>query len=278
MSAQDAAPLRAGRALVADPALLAIAGVAVAAIGASTVLHHAFPALLGVPRVEVPRAGLGHVLIGDAVAGALAWLCFAHARWRHGAWYAWVFLGGSTLFTGLEESLWIATGRLGAAPAGTYFFTKGGLWFLEVPLANCLAWFFIAYTSLFIAEQLLPGRSPRLHALLGALIATDLDLWIDPVFTHASHQAWIWQIRQGLFVFSIPATNFVGWFLLVLLYALWLERAPRLGARHGPLGAVPRMAGELVLLALGAALLCLCFGMLQFAFVRGVLNLTAWGL
>ena len=95
----------------------------------------------------------------------LGWICFRHARKYFGFWMASCFLIGSFVFTGLEESMWILLGRfipqttsspLGEPVYGTYWFTKGALWFLETPITACIGWFFLAYSCVLVAGKVFP--------------------------------------------------------------------------------------------------------------------------
>jgi len=139
----------------------------------------------------------------------LGWICFRHARKHFGFWMASCFLIGSFVFTGLEESMWILLGRfspqttsspLGEPVYGTYWFTKGALWFLETPITACIG---------------------------------GIDLWMDPIATSAQLMNWVWAKGDVLLVLGIPHTNFIGWFLLIFLFAIFWENLPRFEERWG---------------------------------------------
>jgi len=231
-----------------------VLGCLAVVVVASTVLHHAAPAVLAVPPDDgVPRSGWLWLVAADAGAVALAWLCFRHARATLGPYGATMFLAGSFAFTGLEETLWILWGRFDPRLGGTYYFTKGFAWFLETPVSACLGWFFLAWASVTVAGVLVPRAGGVVRAALGGLLATDLDLWIDPVQTSAAHRSWVWLAPTPVRVLSIPLTNFVGWFLLVFCFALLMDALPGRVARHGPARAAWWLFGAL--LALEAAIL-----------------------
>ena len=185
---------------------------------------------------------LGQFLTGDLFIILLGWLCFRHARRHFGFWMASCFLIGSFVFTGLEESMWILFGRfmpassvngLGEPVHGTYWFTKGGLWFLETPVTACVGWFFIAYSCVAIAGKTFPRMNLWGRAAVGGLIAMVIDLWMDPVSTSPELMNWVWAKGDLMLIFGIPHTNFLGWFLLIFLFAIFWENLPRMELRWG---------------------------------------------
>jgi hypothetical protein len=246
---------------------------------ASTLLHHRWPALLRVPPLDgVPRASPGEMLAADLVIIALASLCFVHAWVRRGAYLATAFLVGSFVFTGVEETMWILLGRFSAS-GGTYWFTRGFFWFLETPVTACIGWFLLAWATVWVADVVYPTAGVPRRAAIAGLIAMNLDLWIDPVQTHPVHAAWVWAEQPGgVWLLSIPITNFIGWFLLIFLFALVFDRLPDWVARLGVGRATVRFFA--VLLALQAAILCFfaLYGGVEQRLVRPRANLTAWGI
>lgn len=179
----------------------------------------------------------------------VGWLCFVHARKYYGFWMASCFLIGSFIFTGLEESLWILTGRfLGGAitfgasmtnPAGeyaaygSYWFTKGGFWFIETPIVACIGWFAIAYSCVWVAGRVFPKMGLWPRAAIGGLIAMGIDLWQDPVATSPELMNWVWAKGDYLLLFGIPFYNFIGWFLLIFLFAIFWELLPAMEEKWG---------------------------------------------
>lgn len=189
---------------------------------------------------------------GDLFALLMGWICFLHALRHHGFWKASCFLVGSFVFTGLEETIWILTGRflgglvknpLGETFFGTYWFTRGLFWFLETPLTACVGWFFIAYACVLTAGKVFPRMGLWGRAAVGGLIAMGIDLWIDPVQTAPEIMSWVWARGDSLLLFGIPQYNFVGWFLLIFLFALFWEALPGLEVRWGRAGATVRFFG-----------------------------------
>ena len=189
------------------------------------------------------------MVFGDLFTILLAWICFVHARRHFGFWMASCFLIGSFVFTGLEESLWILSGRffggllnnpLGEVAYGTYWFTRGGLWFLETPIVACLGWFFIAYSCVLTAGKAFPRMNLWGRATVGGLIAMTIDLWMDPIQTAPEIMAWVWGKGDFLLFFGIPHYNFLGWFLLIFLFAIFWEKLPEMEKSRGRPGATIR--------------------------------------
>lgn len=177
----------------------------------STILHHIFPHVLDVPSNEgVPYMDYPSMFVLDMIPLSLGWLCFHHAWRRIGIYRAVLFLGGSFVFTGLEESMWILLGRYsqeiqmaldttqGAVfgenadeVTGTYYFTRGFFWFIETPVSACVGWFFVAYSCMYITEVIMPRARVIWKATVAGLLAMNLDLWLDPVQTHDAFISWV---------------------------------------------------------------------------------------
>ncbi len=249
-------------------------GLLFATVLLSTWLHHIQPEVLRVPDNGNPaaweRPALDQTLLAERLAEdgkarflkegvplgqalpvqvaadgfslLLGWICFLHARRHFGFWMASCFLIGSFVFTGLEETLWILSGRflggtvnnpLGETAYGTYWFTRGGGWFLETPITACLGWFFIAYTCVLTAGKVFPRAGLWTRAAVGGGIAVGIDLWMDPIQTAPEIMAWVWGRGDVLLLFGIPHYNFLGWFLLIFLFAVFWERLPGMEAIWG---------------------------------------------
>jgi len=196
----------------------------------------------GIPLNDMPN-----IMLAVIFSLVCSWLCFAHARRHYGSWMAWCFLFGSFVFTGMQESMWILFGRFVGRSAmsglandpsyGTYWFTKGGLWFIETPVEVCLGWFFLAYGCVWIAAKVFPGTRLLGRAAVGGLIAMTMDLWEDPVATSPELMSWVWAKGDFLRVLGIPHTNFLGWFSLIFLFAIFWEWLPAMERRWGRLRA-----------------------------------------
>jgi hypothetical protein len=258
----------------------------------STYLHHLQPQVLRVPDNGNPAAWESPALqetillerltddqrarfleegvpLGDNMPAQFAsdlftilmgWICFLHARRHFGFWMASCFLIGSFVFTGLEETLWILSGRffggmvsnpLGETAYGTYWFTRGGCWFLETPIVACLGWFFIAYSCVLTAGKVFPGMSLLGRAAVGGLIAVGIDMWMDPIQTAPEIMAWVWGHGDVLLLFGIPHYNFLGWFLLIFLFAILWEKLPGMEERWGRPQATVRFVGIILTVPFG---------------------------
>jgi len=138
--------------------------------------------------------------------------------------------------------MWILLGRfipettvnpLGQQVCGTYWFTKGTFWFLETPITACIGWFFLAYSCVLTAGKVFPRMGLLGRAAVGGFIAMGIDLWMDPVVTSPEIVSWVWAKGDVFLFFGIPHTNFVGWFLLIFLFAIFWEKLPDMEQRWG---------------------------------------------
>ncbi|MCD5322474.1 MULTISPECIES: carotenoid biosynthesis protein [Pontibacillus] len=88
-----------------------------------------------------------------------------------------------------------------------------------VPITIGFAWLMVIAGSHEIARVIAPqGKSFFLLFLLtGSLLAVSIDLILDPVAYHVK-EYWIWD-EPGMY-YSIPFSNFMGWFFLSLLFHL----------------------------------------------------------
>jgi uncharacterized membrane protein len=251
-----------------------------------TWLHYGHPEILRVPgntdlsgwqnpaleqtivyqnATEAARARLKEQGVPGNTAGALvflelssifvALLCFWHARKHHGLWMAWCFLIGSFAFTGLQESMWILYGRftgmsamqgIGEEVFGTYWFTKGGTWFIETPVAICLGWFYVAYGCVWMAGRAFPRSGLYTRAAIGGLAGMIVDLWQDPINTAAETMSWVWASGDFIRIFGIPQSNFLGWFLLIFVFAVLWEHLPEWEQRWGRAKATGAFLGALI--------------------------------
>ena len=182
------------------------------------------------------------ILSNDLFMILVGLICFAHASRHYSRWMASCFFIGSFVFTGLEESLWVLFGRFfggwltiptGGTLHGTYWFAKGGFWFIETPIVACIGWFAIAYSCVWAAGKVFPrlGLWPR--AAVGGLIAMGTDLWQDPVQTSPEIMNWVWSKGDALLIFGIPLYNFAGWFLLIFVFAVFWEKLPWMERKWG---------------------------------------------
>ena len=249
--------------------ILTILGICIVV---STIIHYLSPWIFQVPAVNPPYLSTSptiELIIMDVASLVGALIIFNYSYHKYGLWRSLLFLTGSFLFTGLEESMWIFLGRFGVV-FPSYFFTRGGLWFFEVPFYTCIGWYVVAFSCVFLAEKLLPNRHFLVYAALGAFLAMDLDLWTDPVQVNLNYASaipanvgmWVWNMEHTLKFFGIPLMNFLGWFLVIFLFAiLWKtvpKRLDKWGYRKTTLifyGCVPLLLGVCLLVLSGVEVL-----------------------
>jgi len=179
---------------------------------------------------------LGGLIYLELIAVLFSLPCFWHAKKHYGKWMAWCFIIGSFVFTGLQESIWILFGRftglagtvgLGETVHGTYWFPKALLRFVEIPVYGCLSWFYVAYSSVWIATKACRSGNVITVAAIGSLIAMLVDIWVYPVQTAPENMMWVWAQQDVIRIYGIPISNFTGWFLMIFFFALVLENLPR---------------------------------------------------
>ncbi len=228
----------------------------------------------GVPQGD----SLAAQFLSDLFTFLLGWICFLHALKYFGFWMSSCFLIGSFVFTGLEESMWILLGRfmsgvtengLGETVYGTYWFTKGFFWFLETPVSACVAWFVLAYSCVLVAGKVFPRMNLMWRAMVGGLIAMGIDLWLDPVVTSPEMISWVWAKGDVLRFLGIPHTNFVGWFLLIFLFAIFWEHLPGMEKRWGR----SKATRNFFLIIFGTELCILIFFGLWISLLAGVFSM-----
>ena len=189
----------------------------------------------------IPGTDIFSLLLYEMLALFGSWLCFVHARKHYSLWMATAFLIGSFVFTGIQETMmilsgrfWMGGGQVNPTVWGSYWFPQGLLWFLETPVWVCLCWFLIAYSCVTVAGKVFSGIGLWGRAFAGGLIAMIIDLWEDPVLTSPEHMKWIWAKGDHVGILGIPHCNFIGWFFLIFVFAiLWESYLPRFEKRLG---------------------------------------------
>lgn len=241
--------------------------VLIATIVISTYIHHFQPQVLNVPsntdittwqspsfentviydRVTdaerqrilthgIPESSFLEMFLFDLAALFAGMLCLIHAFRHYGLWLTSCFFIGSFVFTGLQESLWILSGRLlsavfthplGQTIHGSYWFTKGGLWFVETPFYTCISWFYLAYSIVLVVGKVYPGMNIWARAGFSGLLSVMSDIWMDPIATAPEFLRWIWAKGDFFLLLGIPLYNFLGWFLLIAVFAAIWEYLPQ---------------------------------------------------
>lgn len=103
-------------------------------------------------------------------------------------------------------------------PFGKYSYSSMLGWKLagQVPFLVPLSWFFMAFSSYFLAEQILGNRKwPFAKTILGSFLLVSWDLTLDPAMSHLTSY-WLWEEQVNSFL-KIPLSNLLGWFLTGVL-------------------------------------------------------------
>jgi hypothetical protein len=172
------------------------------------------------------------------VAPAAFALAFHHARRALGTARAAAELGVLVLYGFVLEALTMAVFR-------SHRYAEGWLVApLGVPVAVALVWAAVILSALTLAAR--RGMRPTAaRALAAALVAVTLDLMMEPVAVRTGRWQWT---PPGVWL-GVPVGNFVGWIVIVGVYAAAAERWGG-GASH--LAETLRRAGAAAL-----ALACL---------------------
>jgi len=180
-----------------------------------------------------PFYGLSVLIWFQGAMAALAVVAFINASILLGYKHAVVFLILGAVIGWSLEHLGVLTG----AVFGPYSYTaKLGFKIGAIPWVIPLCWFGIVYFAHVIANLILSG-TPVLRAntvlqaclfsILTGLVATCMDMALDPALSHPEVLAWIW--TDGGQYFGVPFKNFGGWvvtaFLIDICYRLYARRS-----------------------------------------------------
>lgn len=153
-------------------------------------------------------------------------LSLAHAAWSRGrvaaVWLLIVAGGG-----GLAAEV---MGSHSGFPFGNYEYTNTlGHELFGVPLVVPLAWLMMSWPALIAGRRVARGRR-GVTVLIGALLLTTWDLFLDPQMVREEH--WRWLDTVGPTVHAIPVVNTIGWFAVSALIIAGLDRVV-VGGRRG---------------------------------------------
>lgn len=199
----------------------------------------------------------------------LAAVLIYHGFKKFGRWKTLLFFFGSFLYTGFEENIMIISGEvlpstIPGFPA-TYAFNYHNyvLWILAVPFVVFVAWFVVAYSAVHIAFYFFKTGIWK-QAALGGLLAMEMDMLIDPVAVRYAWWGWFALPDQAIWILGdpsiptpgIPVSNFLGWFALIFLFAIYwkkiTDRREKWGIRKTTivfaLGLIPLLFGTVFLL------------------------------
>ena len=117
----------------------------------------------------------------------------------------------------IAEAVGVATGF----PFGAYRYTDVLIPRLpgSVPAAVMFAWVLIVLGAYGCVLRTSGRNTVFTGALLGAFLATLLDLEIEPVAFHLEHY-WNWFASGPINYYGVPLANFVAWFVIALLLLL----------------------------------------------------------
>ena len=150
---------------------------------------------------------------------ALLFFTLAQCLYELGTKKALVFLITTSVIGFLAEVLGTSTGF----PFGKYYYTEFlGPKILGVPEVVPLVWFVIAYLTFSIARNAFKlqehsRKNLLLLAIFAAFGSVAWDFLIDPMFSSYGYWVWTGQFLPLPELNGIPVTNFVGWFVLVIL-------------------------------------------------------------
>ena len=138
-----------------------------------------------------------------------------------------IFFIAAFIFALFSESVGVKYGLI----FGHYYYNPAltPFFFGLVPVMNVISWLPIIYMSYTFANMILNGfGSPKpnikqnksymlillvLLSAISGLVATNLDMLVDPVVV--STQGWFW-IGGGPY-FGVPISNFIGWFMVTFV-------------------------------------------------------------
>lgn len=157
----------------------------------------------------------------EGLMALLALLGFINASLLLGYRKAITFLVIAAIIGYSMEQYGIWTGSI----FGPYTYTeKLGFKIIDVPWVIPLCWFAVIYfahvlTNLIVhanpvAKENTLGKT-AIMAVLTALVATGLDLALDPAMSHPEIAAWIW--TDGGEYMGVPFKNFQGWIITAFL-------------------------------------------------------------
>lgn len=186
----------------------------------------AYPiALIGMTFNVTPPFSFGWA--GSALLVLEACMLFLAAALTFDWLRAWLAALTVIMLSTLVEEIGVST----AFPFGAYFYTNvlQPRITSQVPLAVSFAWVLVIFASYGIVRMGYVGKDHigLCGTLLGAMLATALDLAIEPVAVYIERY-WVW-IRPGSFsYYGVPLTNFVAWFLVAWILMTLVDMQMRL--------------------------------------------------
>lgn len=150
-------------------------------------------------------------VVMELVVYALAIGCAVHARRQGGPRWGMTLLVG-VLFGVLIETVMVQ----GEGYAYGRFLVMLG----PVPLWVGVGWGVIVYVSTFTAQRML--APVLLRPAIAAALAVNVDLSLDPIAE--LYGFWSWNHPpERPHLYDVPLDNFLGWYLIVFLYAAFVR-------------------------------------------------------
>ncbi len=200
-------------------------------------------------------------IIAETFVFILAAILIYHGFKTFGKWKTLLFFLGSFFYTGFEENIMIISGKVFGEDAGlipqTYAFNYQNyiLWILAVPVVVYVAWFVVAYSAIHIASYFFKGSLIK-TAAFGGFLAMEMDLMIDPIAVRLNWWGWFPAQGETIWIFGIPFSNFLGWFMLIFLFEIYWKKITDKEQDWGSrkcilvfsLGLIPLLIGTVILL------------------------------
>jgi uncharacterized membrane protein len=160
----------------------------------------------------------------ELVAYGLLTVYIHSGRKRYGLPTTLIFLVGSLYWTLVLENVGVLMSFFsytGAIPGSSPIYL---VWVGLTPLWVPVGWFDVTFPTYMLLGEAVPRAGLWTKAAAGGLVATSLDLVIDPGATASG--LWRWT-HPSVYFLGVPITNYVAWFLLVALYIAAFESATK---------------------------------------------------
>lgn len=240
----------------------------------SVALAFAFPTLNLAYHSPSPLTRDGLLLVYEYSNFVWAALLVWHA-WAHDRSHVTLFFGIGLLYGMFLENGGIVMG----------FFHETNLTRTQVPpflapVATMVGWSVVLYMSTFVVWKLrtwVPAlrRSTMGSALLVGVLATMLDLQIDPIATATG--CWVWHESLPPWFYGVPQVNFVAWLTALTPFAYVMFRIQERAGLHDGATWPARELRRLMVWVPGALLLALVMFLSATVVLEGAVG-PSWSL
>lgn len=156
-------------------------------------------------------------LMSEAISYLLLALFLFSGYHLYGGKITLLFLAGSLFWTLPLESFGVLMNIFSyEVQTSPYVYPRYLIWAGVVPFWISIGWFDVTFPAYHFSRTLAQSGA-LVTSIVGGLIAVNMDLLIDPAAT--SSQLWRWT-HDSFYLFGVPVTNYVGWFLLSSLFLL----------------------------------------------------------